>query len=62
MGQLISRGIDVNLQNNCDFSAPHVAIMNGSPGAIEVLLDAGVNVTDCMDIIEQEAILEEVRQ
>jgi gamma-glutamylcyclotransferase (GGCT)/AIG2-like uncharacterized protein YtfP/glutaredoxin-related protein/3-polyprenyl-4-hydroxybenzoate decarboxylase len=62
INELISRGIDVNMKNDHDFTSLHVVIMNNSIETVIILLEAGADATACLPLVDRSATSEEIRE
>ena len=62
MRELIKRGINVNLRNDYYFSAMHVAMMSNSLEAVNILLEAGADISHSIDFMEQVEISTEIKE
>jgi phosphopantothenoylcysteine synthetase/decarboxylase/gamma-glutamylcyclotransferase (GGCT)/AIG2-like uncharacterized protein YtfP/glutaredoxin-related protein len=62
MRELLKRGIHVDLRNNYYFSALHVAAMNGTLEAVDLLLDAGADCTECLAYVKKHEVAGEIKQ
>jgi gamma-glutamylcyclotransferase (GGCT)/AIG2-like uncharacterized protein YtfP/glutaredoxin-related protein/3-polyprenyl-4-hydroxybenzoate decarboxylase len=60
--ELISRGIDLNMKNDHDFTSLHVAIMNNSIETVRILLDAGADAIACLPLADRSATSSEIRE
>lgn len=49
--ELIARGIDLDMINDYQFTALHVAIMNDSADMVGLLLEAGADASDCVSFV-----------
>lgn len=62
INELISRGIDVDMQNDHNFTSLHVAIMNNSLETVQILLDAGADAAECLSLAERPATSKEISE
>ena len=62
MKELIKRGININLRNDHYFSPLHVAMSSGSLQAVNILLDAGAEVSHSLKFMENADIPIEIKQ
>ena len=62
MRELIKRGINVNLRNDYYFSAMHVAMMSNSLEAVNILLEAGADISHSIDFMEQVEISNDIKE
>ena len=62
MKELIKRGININLRNDHYFSPLHVAMSSGSLQAVNILLDAGAEVSHSLKFMENADIPIEIQQ